>query len=178
MVLKRYSPLLVGLHWVIAVMIIISLVMGFQILSETPNSDPEKISLLRVHMIVGVLILILTLFRLFVRLISRLPEEANIGNKTMNRIAKIAHYLFYVVVLLICASGIGIAFMANLPEIVFGSSGAQLPVSFDDFPPKKAHEFLTELLALLIIGHVLAFLYHQFIRRDGIFSRMWFGKRN
>jgi cytochrome b561 len=33
------------------------------------------------------------------------------------------------------------------------------------------------LLVLLLVVHVGAALYHQFLRRDGLFGRMWFGKR-
>jgi len=32
-------------------------------------------------------------------------------------------------------------------------------------------------LAILIVVHVAAALYHQFVLRDGLFRRMCFGKR-
>ncbi len=56
---SRYHPLLVTLHWVLAVLIIAELTLGFWGLAATPNSDPEKIGVLRVHMPGGVLILAL-----------------------------------------------------------------------------------------------------------------------
>ena len=67
--------------------------------------------------------------------------------------------------------------MAGLPEIVFGRSGVPLPESFDELPPRAAHGAMASLLALLILAHVAAGLYHQYGRKDGLFSRMWFGKR-
>jgi len=39
------------------------------------------------------------------------------------------------------------------------------------------HGLSWTLLLLLLIVHVGAALYHQFLRRDGLFARMWFGKR-
>jgi cytochrome b561 len=39
------------------------------------------------------------------------------------------------------------------------------------------HGLSWTLLLLLILLHVGASLYHQFLRRDGILSRMWFGSR-
>ncbi|MES9973390.1 MAG: cytochrome b/b6 domain-containing protein, partial [Candidatus Thiodiazotropha sp.] len=75
------------------------------------------------------------------------------------------------------ASGFATANMAGLPEVVFGNSGAPLVSTFDDFPPRIAHGVLSQLLLILIIGHVLAFLYHQYVRKDSLFSRMWFGRR-
>jgi len=39
------------------------------------------------------------------------------------------------------------------------------------------HGLSWTLLLLLLCVHVGAALYHQFIRKDGLFGRMWFGKR-
>ena len=62
--------------------------------------------------------------------------------------------------------------------MVFGGSGTPLPTTFDEIPPRRAHGVLGVVLLLLVIGHVLAFLYHQYVQKDGLFSRMWFGRRN
>ena len=83
-----------------------------------------------------------------------------------------AHWAFYVVILLIVASGIGTALFTGLIEIVFQGSGAPLPEYFDDVPPLDAHEFRAAILFLLVIGHVVAALYHQYWLKDGLFSRM------
>ena len=82
------------------------------------------------------------------------------------------------VILLIVASGMGTAAFTGLIEIVFQDSGAPLPENFDDVPPLGAHEFGAAILFLLVIGHVVAALYHQYWLKDGLFSRMWFGKRS
>ena len=41
-----------------------------------------------------------------------------------------------------------------------------------------AHELGAAILFLLVIGHVVAELYHQNWLKDGLFSLMWFGKRS
>ena len=41
-----------------------------------------------------------------------------------------------------------------------------------------AHEFVAAILFLLGSRHVVAALSHQFCLKDGLFSRMWFGKRS
>jgi len=40
-----------------------------------------------------------------------------------------------------------------------------------------AHIFFAVLLSGLVVLHVLAAFYHQFVRRDGLFRRMSFGRR-
>ena len=175
--MTRYHPFLVVLHWLLAIMIVIGLIMGGNVLSETPNSDPEKVFYLRMHMSMGIIILVLMIIRLVVRTKSQKPPHADIGNTLLNKLGVYAHYILYVLVFLMCASGIGISMMAGLPDIVFGGSGAPLPQSFEEFAPRAAHGVLATVLTIVVVSHVLAALYHQFIRKDGLFSRMWFGQR-
>jgi cytochrome b561 len=74
-------------------------------------------------------------------------------------------------------TGFATAILAGLPEIVFGGSGDPLPPSFINYPTFVAHVVLATVLANLIVLHVLAAVYHQFIRKDGLFRRMFFGRR-
>lgn len=175
--MKRYHPFLVVLHWLLAVMVILGLVMGGTTLSETPNSDPQKLFYLKAHMSMGILILVLMLVRLLTRFMTAKPPHADIGNSLLNKLGTATHYALYLIVILMAGSGFAIANMAGLPDILFGGSGAALPADFSEYPPRLAHGVLSTVLALLIAGHVGAFLYHQFIRKDSLFSRMWFGQR-
>ena len=65
---SRYHPLLVMLHWVLAFLIIGALIVGYFGLATTPNSAPQKVGILRVHMAAGMLILFLTGIRFVVRM--------------------------------------------------------------------------------------------------------------
>lgn len=175
--MTRYHPLLVVLHWLLAAMIVLGLIMGGNVLAETPNSDPGKIFALRMHMTMGLIILVLMLVRLVMRMVTAKPPKADAGNAMLNRGGVLAHWGLYLLVFAMCASGIGISVMAGLPDIVFGGSATPLPADFAGFAPRIAHGVLAKLLALLILAHIAGFLYHQFIRKDGLFSRMWFGNR-
>lgn len=176
--MKRYYPVLVALHWLLAILIIMGLIMGTNVLSATPNDAPEKLLYLKIHMSMGILILVLMAIRLGIRLFTIKPVAADIGNSLLNKLGVATHYLFYLVVTLMAASGLATAQLAGLPDIIFGGSGAPLPSTFDEIPPRVAHGILAVVLLLLVIGHILAFLYHQYVRKDGLFSRMWFGQRS
>ncbi len=176
--MSRYHSALVILHWLLALLIIGGLIMGSQVLAATPNSDPQKLFFLKMHMTMGIIILVLMIIRLVVRLLTAKPPTADIGNRMLNRLGHLTHYAFYLVVIAIASSGLTMASMASLPGIVFGGSGVPLPASFDELPPRAAHGALAFVLMLLVAGHVLAFLYHQYVRKDALFSRMWFGSRS
>jgi cytochrome b561 len=60
---------------------------------------------------------------------------------------------------------------------VFDGSGAPLPPNFLIYPTRVAQGYIARLLVGFIILHVLAAFYHQFVRKDGLFRRMFFGRR-
>ena len=173
---KRYHRALVTLHWLLALMLIVALAMGTFVVKTVPNSSPDKIGALQGHMIGGGLILLLTVLRLAVRLKTDHPAPATTGKALLDRLAPATHWALYLLVLLMAGSGVAMSVLAGLPGIVFGGVGS-LPVNFDALPPRAVHGIVAKLLMLAISFHIAAALYHQFIRRDGLLSRMGFGQR-
>ena len=173
---KRYHRALVLLHWLMAVLLGVALAMGTFALKTVPNSSPDKVSALQGHMIAGGLILLLTLVRLIVRLKTAHPAPASTGNALLDRLAPLTHWALYGLVLLMAGSGVAMSVLTGLPGIVFGGAGS-LPVNFDALPPRAVHGIVARLLMLAIGLHIAAALYHQFVRRDGLLSRMGFGPR-
>lgn len=171
----KYNNIQVLLHWLTALLVLFMLVMGQFSLEQTPNSDPGKMMALRGHMIFGAVILLLTLIRIVWRRRSPQPSHATTGNPLLDKVAVSTHFALNILALLITLSGIGIALQAGLWDIVFAGKGS-LPEDFFSFPPRIAHGILTKLLTVLIILHLLGALYHQFILKDGLFSRMRFKK--
>lgn len=167
----RYPRRLAWLHWIVAAMVIGALIAGSVILDETPNSDPAKIMSLRMHMTLGMLILLLMIWRLVVRFRGPLPPHADAGHAVLNTGAKLAHVALYVLVFGMCISGVALSVMAGLPGIVFGGQGS-LPADFSAYAPRAAHGIMAKLLMLVIAAHVAGALYHQLILRDGLLRRM------
>lgn len=172
----RYHRSLVALHWVLALLIIMMLVFGTFLTGATPNSDPEKLNHLRGHMTIGTLILVLMVLRVVVRRCTPVPPEVSSNSAALNRLAKAVHVALYVLVFVMLASGIGMAVLADLPAVVFQGVGT-LPVDFSHLPPRAVHGLAATLLAALVALHIAAALYHHFIKKDGLLSRMGWGKR-
>jgi cytochrome b561 len=172
---SRYQPVLVALHWLMALLLPIALLGGALVLVKIPNTDPMKIVALRQHFAGGILLLVLMLIRLVVRLSTAHPAPASTGGSTLDRIAWLSHRLLYVLVVAQACSGLTMALQAGLPDVLFGGHGA-LPADFWIFPVRSVHYVISRLLMALIALHVTAALYHTFILRDGLLRRMWFGK--
>lgn len=173
---RRYQGLLVGLHWVLALMISVALFMGSTALESMPNSDPGKVDALRGHMTVGLLIGTLLVLRLLTRLSTQHPPHASTGMAWADRLAPLAHWALYGLVALMVASGVGMALAFDLPAVVFQGQGS-LPEDFHDSPARLAHGLVAKLLLLTIVAHVAAALYHQWVRKDRLLSRMGWGPR-
>jgi cytochrome b561 len=171
---SRYQPVLVALHWLLALMIIGLLCLGFLVLANMPNSDPKKLDILVWHMSGGMLVFVLMILRLIIRRWSARPAMAVTGARLLDRLASMAHAGFYVIVFLMVATGWTTGWLISG---VFQPGGEPLPDSFAVFPTFQAHAVLATLLAILIVVHVAAALYHHFVLKDGLFRRMWFGKR-
>ena len=173
---SRYHPLLVTLHWLLAVLIIAALALGALVMVKIPNTDPMKLAALRSHMAGGGVILLLMLVRLFVRLRTKHPTAASTGNSALDRLAWASHRLFYPAVIGMAVSGLVMALQAGLPAIGLGGDGL-LPADFWVFPERSVHYLFSRLLMALIALHVAGAFYHTLILKDGLLRRMIFGRR-
>lgn len=177
MTVKRYHPVLVALHWLLALLLVVALGMGSQVLAELPNTAPEKLDSLKGHMIAGGIIFLLTLVRLVTRLSTAHPPAASTGMAWADRVAPLMHWVLYALVLIMAGSGIAMSVAFDLPSVVFGGAGS-LPPDFHAATARAVHGAASKLLALMIVLHLAAALYHQLVRRDGLLSRMAFGRRD
>jgi len=173
---SRYHPALVALHWLLALFIIAALALGALVLVRIPNNDPMKLEALHSHMTGGAIIVLLMLTRLVARARTRHPSRASTGRPSLDKLAWISHRLFYFLVVGMAASGGVMAVEADLPSIVFGGHGT-LPADFWIFAPRYVHYAFSRLLMILIAVHITGALYHTFIVRDRLLSRMAFGAR-
>jgi cytochrome b561 len=169
---SRHHPLLRVLHGAIAALVIAALFLGTFVMARLLNSDPGKVFLLLKHMLAGALVLALTLLRLFIRPRTRRPASAPSGIAWADRLLMpLVHRIFDALILLMIASGVGIALASGLPEIVFLGHGS-LPDSFNALPMHTLHVLTARALAAFIALHLAGALYHQFVLRDGLLSRM------
>jgi cytochrome b561 len=172
---ERYHPLLVVLHWVLAVAIIGNLAAGGLILSEMPNDHPAKPGLLRLHMATGLTILALMLVRIVSRLVTKKPPVPHKPGP-LKWLAVANHWAFYFVIFGMLATGLGMAALGNLFPLLRGAN-VPLPASFEQLPPHAGHVFWSSVLIGLIALHLAGVIYHYAVKKENLLSRMWFGPR-
>lgn len=166
----RYARSQIAVHWLAAAAVVFLLVTGTFVLAELPNAT-SKVGNLRIHMIVGALAGALVVSRIVLR--RRTPAPPPVA---FERLASAGHVALNVVVLLLAASGAGLAVQSGALDAVFG--GGALPPDFKVFALRKVHGLLSRLAMALIALHVLSALYHHFVLRDGLLPRMGLGKQS
>lgn len=170
----KYHPVQVTLHWLVVLLVAAAFVMG-KSMSGLPN-DANKLAPLALHMGVGIFTLLVIVTRFITRMKLPKPAHATAGNAFFDWIGKAVHYALYLLVFLMSVSGLSLSMQAGLAPIVFGGSGSPLPVDFFDFTARMLHGFIAPALLMLVLLHVGAALYHQFMLKDNLLSRMWYGK--
>jgi len=173
---SRYHPALVVLHWVLGLLIIAALALGALVMAKIPNTEPMKFEALRSHMGGGMAILVLMLVRLVIRSRSEHPAPVSAGHPLLDRLAWLSHRMFYATVFAMAISGIIMALQTGAIETVFFRQG-NLPADFWAFPIRSVHYIISRVLMALIAVHIVAATYHAFVLRDGLLSRMFFGRR-
>ena len=171
---KRYHPVQVTLHWLVVLLVIAAFVMG-KSMSGLPN-DANKLAPLALHMGVGIFTLLVIVTRFVTRMKLPKPEHATAGNAFFDWVGKVVHYALYLLVFLTAVSGMSLSMQAGLVPIVFGGSGNPLPPDFFEFTARMMHGFIVPALLLLVFLHVGAAFYHQFMLKDNLLARMWYGK--
>ena len=144
-----------------------------------PQQGSQNIfSTIGLHMIFGLSVLVLLIIRLIIRWTTKHPEWASAGNKLFDWIGTLTHWGLYILTFAMAITGIALASQRGQLARVLGI-GTFTPGSFrrGGFSIGFLHGGVWALLLLLIIVHVGAALYHQFILKDNLFARMWFGKR-
>jgi cytochrome b561 len=167
-IMKQYSKRTALLHWVIFLLIIAAFFLGHE-LDESKNTA-EKISMFPAHFLIGDLVLLLTLLRIYFRKKDGEPAPAN-TNPLLNKIAAATHGLLNLTVIAVVVTGGITAVTSGVIEAIKSGNPALIP-DFEKVEAKEFHELFIGVLLLLAIFHVAAALYHQFVVKDNLLRRI------
>lgn len=167
-----YGLISILMHWLMALMVFFLFGLGLYMVELTYYDAWYKGSL-DLHKSLGITLLFLWLARVIWRWFSIRPK--GVGTSLEQQIAHWAHLMLYGLMLAIMVSGYLISTADGRAIEVFGLfSIPALPVSMDQQESVLGdiHQWLAYGLMLLVGGHALAAVKHQFIDKDNTLERM------
>lgn len=163
------------LHWVAAVLVFTTLLVGFVL----ANSLGNYAVLLGVHMALGASVFVVFVVRVINRVTHRAPAlPATVGGAERLAVAA-SEVALYTLILAQPLVGWAMLSASGVPVVLFDAwrLPAIAPVDAALYGPlRDAHSLLAYALVVLIAAHVSAVLLHTVTLRDGMLGRMTFGR--
>jgi cytochrome b561 len=171
--IDRYTTPAIALHWLIALLIFAGFGLGVT-MTDIPGLTPTKLRYYSYHKWIGVTVFLLVVLRVAWRLTHRPPVLPPMS-WWQRMLANTVHVTLYGLLLVIPLAGYLYSYAAGVPVVYFGL--VELPPLITPDPAykdtfKHTHVFLNYVMAALVIIHILAALWHQFVQRDHLLLRI------
>lgn len=167
----RYDPTARFFYWTMAGLITVVFALSFAF--DAVPKGTEYV-LVQLHMIAGLLILALYAARLAWRIGHRPPPADPQIGPLMTRVARIGHFVLYVLMLAAPLVGVAVIFLRGR-GIDFGVFTVPSPLAANRTAAgsaKELHELLAWGLMALAAGHAAVAIWHHRVRHDGVLLRM------
>lgn len=167
-----YDPVAKTLHWLMALLVIVTIPIGLTMLRIGPGNLQNQ--LFTIHKGIGVTLLALIVLRILWRVTHTAPPLRGLPGWQVG-VAHANHLLLYVMLAVMAASGYIFTVYGGYPIEFLDALGVPYHVAKNEPVSKVAeavHVWGWILILALILLHIGAALYHGVVRRDGVVSRM------
>jgi cytochrome b561 len=168
---ERYGRAAMILHWSVAVLIATAFVLAWVL---PRKSTPGYGGMLEWHKSVGLMVLAVVIIRLLWRQLNPVAPAATL-TPVEARLSALTHGLLYVVMIAIPATGYIFSSAEAQGLDFFGLFSVASPLAANRVlsrPMEFLHKTGQYAVYILVGLHVLAALYHHFVKRDGVLRRM------
>ena len=168
---SKYGLVAKLFHWITFIILILQIPFGFYLVGL--EFSDRRIDLENIHIIIGITVFYITLFRLIWKFFNSSPTEGNSFFKGQIFIAKANHFFLYLSIFSITISGVlKKLYMGEKLNFLFFRYGFakdnfQLADLYYEF-----HIYSNYFLIVLITLHILAVIVHHFIFKDKILDKI------
>jgi cytochrome b561 len=147
-----YSRIQIALHWGVALLILFAWLSGEGAEDAMELVEDGGVVGFVPHVAIGLAILTLVVARVLVRLSRGAPAAPGVPGSLSVKAADWGHRLLYLLMIAVPLGGISVFFLGlEVGEI---------------------HGLAANVLMLVVLGHALMALYHQYVLKDGLLRRM------
>ena len=168
--LTEYGLISKLLHWVSAILLLAQIPLGFYLVDL--DFGVERINIENIHVIIGLSLFYLIIFRLMYKIINPTPKLDPSIFKGQKFLAKLNHLLLYVTILSITISGI-LKKLFNGETLVIFFKEIRIQDNFELGELfYEIHIFSNYLMIALIFIHLIAVITHKLFFNDNLLKKM------
>jgi cytochrome b561 len=170
-----YDPLLRKIHWATAILFIVAMLIGLYCGLQEPGTSPRR-ELLDIHKSLGVTLFALAILRVLVRLSTQAPPEPAAFGPAVRLAARLNHGALYLILFVMPVTGYMFSsaggyslryfWMFSWPRLFAGNQTIARA-------GETTHGLLAYFVYLVVTLHIVATLWHVWVKRDDTLSRMW-----
>jgi cytochrome b561 len=169
----RYETTAVVLHWIVALLIIALIGIGWYMVG-IPKNTPERALFFNLHKSLGIVTALFIVMLIVWRMRHAAPPFPSAMPQWERMAANLNHRLFYLLMVLVTLTGyLTSSFSGYGPKLFgialphWGWEDAALRGNFT-----AVHRITALIFAVLIAIHIAAALKHLLVDKDGVFQRM------
>ena len=161
----QYNRVSQAIHWMSALLIIGMIPLGL-VMHELPDGTQKQV-MYNVHVAVGMIVIVVTAFRLVWLAFHHWPEPLPKLSSLRLKFLTATHVFLYIALVVALLSGIMTVLASGLTPI----PGAIRPEDIQDILPRTIHDLMTKALILALVVHIVGVADYQ-IRKGDTLSRM------
>ena len=167
----KYGLLAKLFHWITFIILILQIPFGFYLVGL--EFSDRRIDLENIHILIGILVFYITLFRLIWKFFNPSATDGNSFFKGQIFIAKVNHFFLYLSIFTITISGIlKKLYMGERLNFLFFEYGFNQDnfLLADTF--YEVHIYANYLLIALVTLHIFAVIIHHVVFKDKILNKI------
>jgi cytochrome b561 len=135
------------------------------------ESQQLELFALRLHVLLGAVVLALTALRLIWRWMDESPGPLPGLSPLHRRLVGAIHALLYLILGGLSISGLVLLIQSGLGAILLGLSSEPIPANLSEYLPRKAHALEARVYIALLLAHLGGVIVHQLTKGE-VMSRM------
>lgn len=165
---KKFSKTTRFTHGITALLILVLYPMGMKM---ADLEIAEKIGTVKIHAILGILLFILTLFRVYAFFKHERPADLKTGSKFNDKLAVWIHNIMYFLLFGIVISGISTIIAGGYGEAL-KTGNLDIIKTHADIAPLQPHGIMASLMMGLLFLHVVGFVKHLILNKENTLKRI------
>jgi len=165
---QKFSQPMIWIHWITALLITILVLSSLKV---GGFDSIERGSVIKLHLILGSLVFVLTVIRSFYLFREKQPDNLKTGSKFMDRLIEWNHIFFYFLLFAISVMGFVVVIDGHYIQGLLNGMESISPQH--EISMLKYHVLATLFIVLLALMHVMGVIKHLVFTRENTLKRIF-----